>query len=424
MESAGVRRKRTLSGGAPRIAPRPPRRSDNGERAGSGSAGPVPQRGAPLPRPERGEQPLGAAEPRGAAKPEARPPPGARPGPCPKARVPTAPPPAALRDWETARGERSLRRSYAPQPQGGSLGPHGSPAPGRTGDLPPPARRSGGPRGGPPQGCVRPPTAAAPGRGHRATPAVRSRPAGTEPAPERGSAGAGQRRARAHPRRRAGIPGAERARDSPSIFPPRSASPRAPAHRQDTVSSTLVPGTPPAAASSAPGAAIPARAPPPLRAASSRTAEAGAPGGGHGHGHGGPGGGGTAPGTGGCSDPGSGTRGWGDAVQLAFRRGGGPCPAGRSMPTPVPSGLPPGGALGPGALLFRCRRSRSVGRAIYSGRLPRRSRSRLLRAAAPRLFPARPPPAAQAPRGSGVGTRRSLLRGRLGTPAAPRPRAG
>ena len=218
MESAGVRRKRTLSGGAPRIAPRPPRRSDNGERAGSGSAGPVPQRGAPLPRPERGEQPLGAAEPRGAAKPEARPPPGARPGPCPKARVPTAPPPAALRDWETARGERSLRRSYAPQPQGGSLGPHGSPAPGRTGDLPPPVRRSGGPRGGPPQGCVRPPTAAAPGRGRRATPAVRSRPAGTEPAPERGSAGAGQRRARAHPRRRAGIPGAERARDSPSIF--------------------------------------------------------------------------------------------------------------------------------------------------------------------------------------------------------------
>lgn len=61
------------------------------------------------------------------------------------------------------------------------------------------------------------------------------------------------------------------------------------------MSSTLVPGTLPAAASSAPGAAIPARAPPLLRAASSRTAEAGAPGGGHGHG--GPGGG-TAPGTG------------------------------------------------------------------------------------------------------------------------------
>lgn len=96
-----------------------------------------------------------------------------------------------------------------------------------------------------------------------------------------------------------GSTGEERAQDAglPAHPPPsgpaaptrRRAAPL-PAHRQDTVSSTLVPGTLPAAGSSAPGDAIPVRAPPLLRAASSRAAEAGAPGGGHGHGGPGPGG--------------------------------------------------------------------------------------------------------------------------------------
>lgn len=104
------------------------------------------------------------------------------------------------------------------------------------------------------------------------------------------------------------------------------------------MSSTLVPGTLPAAGSSAPGDAIPARAPPPplLRAASSRAAEAGAPGGGHGtvrhgygHGHGGPGP--AAPGTG-WLDPGDRP----DPRRLGPRRGGaGLSPGTASRPGPV-----------------------------------------------------------------------------------------
>lgn len=205
MESAGVRRKRTLSGGAPRIAPRPPRRSESGKRADSGTAWPVPQRGAPLPRPERGEQPLGAAEPWRGCKARESAASRSAPRPLPEGagtHGPAALPPAALRGWETARGERSLRPSYAPQPQGRSLVPRGSPAPaGRV---------------------IRPHLPAGPGVSRAAPTGLRSAPHGRSvpgassgtagalpsrgPASERISAGTGQRQARGRPGGERGFP--------------------------------------------------------------------------------------------------------------------------------------------------------------------------------------------------------------------------
>lgn len=225
--------------------------------------------------------------------------------------------------------------------------------------------------------------------------------------------------------------------------PARSPAPL-PAHRQDTVSSTLVPGTLPAAGSSAPGDAIPARPPPPLRAAASRAAEAGAPGGGHGtarhgHGHGGPAAlGGPAPGTGPTRDGSAPGDGGGSALGPRPGAGSrlssappGPPVRGRGLgSTPQPGAaeaqprLPPRRALppGPGSVLFRCRRSRSVGRAIYSERRPRRSRSR--RPAPPRR---RPPPRPRRPQPgeeAGEGTARVFTAETRRSPRAPQPRAG
>lgn len=104
---------------------------------------------------------------------------------------------------------------------------------------------------------------------------------------------------------------------------------------------------------------------------------------------------------------------------------------GGSAPTPAPPGAPTR-LHGPGSVLFRRRRSRSVGRAIYSERRPRRSGSR--HPAPPRHHrrrpparPRHPPPPAAAQRGGRRGTARvSLLQRLVGPPPtrSPSPRQG
>lgn len=137
-----------------------------------------------------------------------------------------------------------------------------------------------------------------------------------------------------------------------------------------------MPGTLPAAGSSAPGAAIPARAPPMLRAASSRAAEEARPGAGTARARLGSaqarlgtararrpfpvGSGGTNPGNQGVRLLGLGSTRT-SRPRFPVRGTGG------SAPIPPRRGLPPGFR----SVLFRCRRSRRVGRAIYSERLPR-----------------------------------------------------
>lgn len=220
--------------------------------------------------------------------------------------APTAPPPAAQWGRQGGRGlsrdPQSIHREGAQKPPAQTWsgagkkdlgatagravdGGRGLPLPPSTGDTP-----GAGPRGQDPRAGLYAATAAA---------ARPEAPSNKHP----GAAGTGQGTTglplpvRSPGQLREHRRGAGAGRGAPGASPPpgpaaptrRRAAPL-PAHRQDTVSSTLVPGTLPAAGSSAPGDAIPVRAPPLLRAASSRAAEAGAPGGGHGHGGPGPGG--------------------------------------------------------------------------------------------------------------------------------------
>lgn len=183
-----------------------------------------------------------------------------------------------------------------------------------------------------------------------------------------------------------------------------------------------MPGTLPAAGSSAPGAAIPARVPPMLRAASSRAAEEARPGAGTAR---------ARRGTGTAQHISSTTarpcrqRGHQPGHQGVRLLGLGPTrtshsrfPArfrGGSAPSPPRRGLPP--RLG--SVLLQCRRSRRVGRAIYSERRPRQRGSPAPPPARPRC--PRPQPREEA----GEGTARVIYcRDSPKTPHPPAPGRG